>query len=190
MYEEILVPTDENDRAERPVRHRTPRRTRFVARLRSITRDLLVPTDWTGREVPDVSRDIQVQTDNASHRAIALASEHGARVHFLYVIDSRKYDTSIPSAVEPLEAEGEWVVQQMVDAGERAGVDAASAVEVGRPVRTIRAYADEHDVDLIVMNARDRGGLWPPFLGSLPERVSEHADVEVRTVPSDGGDRR
>lgn len=190
MYEEILVPTDESDTAELPVRHRTPRRIRFVARLRSIARELLVPTDRTGREMPDISREIQVQTDNASHHAVSIASECGGRVHFLYVIDSRKYDTSIPSAVEPLEAEGEWVVRQMVDAGERAGVDVVSAVETGRPLRTISAYVDEHDIDLIVMNARDRGGLHLPFLESLPERVSEHTDVDVWTVPNGGSGRR
>lgn len=189
MYEEILVTTDESDVAELPVRHRTPWRTRFIARLRSITRELLVPTDHTGQQVPDLLDEIQVPTDNASNRAIALASKVDARLHFLYVIDSRKYDTSIQSAVEPLEAEGERIVRHLVDAGERAGLDVASAIETGRPVRTICAYAEENDVDLIVMNTRDRVGLFPLLFGDLPERVSEHTGVDVWTVPSDDDQR-
>lgn len=186
MYEEILVVTDENDLAELPVRHRTTRRERFVGRLRSVALELLFPTSGSRRGVPDQLDEVEVPEDNASNRAIALAASHGARLHFLYVISTTKYDTSIESAVEPLEEEGETILEHLVEASERAGIETESTVAVGRPLRTVRDYIDEHGIHLVLVNEREDPGLLPRLLGDLGSRLAERTDAEVRVVPAPG----
>lgn len=135
----------------------------------------------------DLDHEVQVPTDNASSHAIALAARHDARLHFLYVISSRKYDTSIQSAVVPLEEEGEAILEHLVEASERAGVETVRAVEVGPPIRTIAEYVGEQDIDLVVVNERGHRGVVSRILGSLSERLAAQVDVEIRTVPSGDG---
>lgn len=182
MYTDILVATDRSDVAERSLRQRVPRKRRFINRLKGVTREVLVPTDPAG-QYQDVVDAIEVRTDNATHHAVDLAEFYGARLHVLYVIDSLRYDTSLESAVEPLEEEGEAVLEGIVRTAEGVGVPVTSTIEVGRPTRLILAYADDHDVDLIVLNARSRGGLQSHIWGSYVSSVIRRADVPVYSVP-------
>lgn len=133
---------------------------------------ILVPTD--GSETADA----------AMAEAIDLAAEHGAEVHVLYVVNTRYYDTSIESAVDPLREEGQRHLDRLADAAAEAGVPVTTAVEVGRPARTILEYVDDHGVDLVVMGTRGRGGLRRRVLGSVTEHVVSHADVPVQVVPA------
>lgn len=57
-----------------------------------------------------------------------------------------------------------------------------TAVEVGRPARTIVDYSDEHDVDHIVMGSHGRKGLDRLLTGSVAEHVVRHASVPVTVV--------
>ena len=134
---------------------------------------ILVPTD--GSE----------SAEAAMEHAIGLAETVGAEVAVLHVIDTRRYDTSIDSAVEPLEREGEKYLDRLLRMAEGTGVPAITAdVVIGRPARAILAYAADHDVDLVVMGTRGAGGLARRLLGSVTAYVVTHADVPVHVVPS------
>jgi len=135
-------------------------------------RRILVPTD--GSETAAA----------AMEEAIDLASTDSAEVHVLHVIDSWHYDTSIESAVEPLREEAEPFVERLAGLAEAAGVPVTTAIEVGRPAHHVLEYADDHDVDLIVLGTRGRGGLPRRLLGSVTQYVVAHAEVPVHVVPA------
>jgi len=133
---------------------------------------ILVPTDGS-------------ETATAAMReAVALAARDDAEIYVLTVINTRTYDTSIESAVEPLRKRGEGFVDNLAALANDAGVTVTSAVELGRPARTILDYATDHEVDLVVMGTTGRGGLERRLLGSTTEYVTAHAEVPVHVVPA------
>jgi len=67
-------------------------------------------------------------------------------------------------------------------------LDLTTAVEVGAPYSVILEYADDHDVDLIVMGTHGRTGVERYLLGSVAEKVVRLADQPVVTVRADGGE--
>ena len=65
---------------------------------------------------------------------------------------------------------------------EERGVEVTTAVETGRPARVIVEYADEHDVDHVVMGTQGREGVSRLLTGSVAEGVVRHATVPVTVV--------
>lgn len=55
-------------------------------------------------------------------------------------------------------------------------------IEVGRPSRTIVRYAEENDVDHIVMGSHGRSGVARVLLGSVAETVVRRSPVPVTVV--------
>jgi nucleotide-binding universal stress UspA family protein len=137
---------------------------------------ILVPTDGSPT------------AEAAMEHALEIAGRYGGEVHVLHVISTRRYDTSIESAVAPLRERGEEYVERLAAAAADAGVAVTGAVEVGRPARLLLEYVDDHDVDLVVMGTRGRGGLQHRLLGSVAEYVVTHADVPVQVVPAERTD--
>ncbi|MEF8775972.1 MAG: universal stress protein [Haloarculaceae archaeon] len=119
----------------------------------------------------------------AIDHAVDLATRYDADVRVISVVNSRVYDTSIQSAVEPLREQGEAYVDRLETAATDAGVPVTTDVEIGRPGARILEYVDDHDVDLIVMGSRGRGGLPRRLLGSVTNYVVTHATVPVHVVP-------
>jgi nucleotide-binding universal stress UspA family protein len=56
-------------------------------------------------------------------------------------------------------------------------------VLIGRPDAEIVAYADKSAADLIVMGTHGRSGIGHAILGSVAERVVQHAHRPVLIVP-------
>lgn len=67
------------------------------------------------------------------------------------------------------------------------GIELRTALEEGRPAKTITEFADRWAFDLVVMGA---GQGRAPLLGSIAERVVRTSDVPVMVVPlvSEGGE--
>lgn len=139
---------------------------------------------------------ILVPTDGSAHaeaameQAIGLARQYDAEIHVIHVSNSRRYDTTIDSMIEPLRKEGKEHIETMVESATDANVPVTSAIEVGRPARVILTYIDENDVDLVVIGTRGRGGLPNRLLGSVTNYLITHADVPIHVVPpaGDAGD--
>ncbi|MFB6153886.1 MAG: universal stress protein [Halodesulfurarchaeum sp.] len=69
------------------------------------------------------------------------------------------------------------------EARELAGeVEVDTDTEVGRPSRAIVEYAEEHDVDHIVMGSHGRSGVTRILLGSVAEAVVRRSPVPVTIV--------
>jgi len=136
---------------------------------------ILVPTDGSDTASTAVSA------------AIDFAARDGAEIHVLHVINTRYYDTSIDSAVEPLRERGERYVDDLAKLARDADLSVTTAVELGRPARVILDYIDDHGVDLVVMGTTGRGDLERRLLGSTTEHVVTHAPVPVHVVPARQG---
>ncbi|WP_137285625.1 universal stress protein [Halorussus salinisoli] len=62
------------------------------------------------------------------------------------------------------------------------GVELDTATEVGKPARTMLEYADEHEIDQIVMGSHGRTGVERVVLGSVAESVVRRAQIPVTVV--------
>lgn len=61
-------------------------------------------------------------------------------------------------------------------------VSLSSEIEIGDPSRHIVRYADENDVDHIVIGSHDRSDLSRLLLGSVAERVVRRSSVPVTLI--------
>jgi nucleotide-binding universal stress UspA family protein len=122
----------------------------------------------------------------AINEAVELANLSGATLHGLYVVDTRDYNTLPESkwvGVEAaFEAEGETATAAVVDAAAEYGIPTRTRMERGIPHEEILAYAEENDVDLIVMATHGRTGLDRFLLGSVTEKVIRGASVPVHVM--------
>ena len=134
--------------------------------------DILVPTD--GSEA----------VDRALEHALRLASDHDATVHALYVVDRRITTANSgdlhDEVVADLEAQGDEAVSAVADAAAEAGLDVETHVAHGTPDREIVAYADEAEIDVIVLSPEGKSPRERiRSLGSVSDRVADDASVPV-----------
>jgi nucleotide-binding universal stress UspA family protein len=125
-------------------------------------------------------------TETLAHAA-SIARDNDATLHGLYVVDKRLYlaaDKSNQDEVrQSLEEEGEVALDDIVVGGEESGVEVVTTMEEGIPHKTITDYAEEEDIDLIVMGTHGRTGRdRVANLGSVTERVVQSAPVPVLVV--------
>jgi len=83
---------------------------------------------------------------------------------------------------ERARAEAEEVLSAATDVAADYGVSVSTAVEVGEPWRTIVAYAEDHDVDHIIMGSHGRRDDSPVPLGSVAQAVMRRSPVLVSIV--------
>ncbi|MFB6141738.1 MAG: universal stress protein [Halorientalis sp.] len=122
--------------------------------------------------------------ERAFEHVLDVAAAHGATVHVLAVADTaRDSVTQVRGeVVDALETEGEETVAAAADRASERGVETVTEVLQGDPASTIVDYADDRDVDLVVMPTRGRTGLSRLLLGSVTERVVRQAEVPVLTL--------
>ena len=136
---------------------------------------ILVPTDGSD------------QSERAFEQALDLALTYDAELHLLNVVDVSALAGEFDSVavVDSLEESGRKMTHRLRDRAEEAGVETVETlVREGVPYSTILDYADDNDVDLIVMGTHGRTGLDRYLLGSVTERVVRKSDVPVLTIRS------
>jgi nucleotide-binding universal stress UspA family protein len=120
----------------------------------------------------------------AVEQGVGLARETGAGLHVLFVLEDVPYaPETMDDAVEgQLREIGEAAIEEIEERAEAAGVDLVTEMREGVPHETILEYAEEADVDAVVMGTHGRSGLDRYLLGSVTERVVRAAEVPVLTV--------
>lgn len=73
-------------------------------------------------------------------------------------------------------------LEEAHEMAKKEGHDIATDVSTGKPSEEILEYADEEDVDLIVMGRQGETGLSRVLLGSAAENVARHSDRPVTLV--------
>jgi nucleotide-binding universal stress UspA family protein len=119
-----------------------------------------------------------------------LARTFEARLEVLHVADNvyvtygpETYALAIPDLQREIEEAGQRQVDDLLSEGDRVAFHAKGVVVTAvAKAETIVAYAQGHDVDLIVMGTHGRGALGHLFMGSVAERVVRTAACPVLTV--------
>ncbi|WP_255148743.1 universal stress protein [Halorarius halobius] len=134
---------------------------------------------------------VPIDGSDGADDAVAYVYEEfpDATVTLLHVINPSRAgygaQAGIPSFSEEWYEEAEAAAAELFeDAGADApaGVTVETATEVGQPSNVIVEYADEHDVDGIVMGSHGRKGVSRILLGSVAETVVRRAHVPVTVV--------
>ncbi|MCD6291466.1 MAG: universal stress protein [Anaerolineae bacterium] len=143
----------------------------------AIFRHILVPTDGSEASMA------------AGRLAIRLAVLQGARVTFVYVVDTAIVEElaasagKVASMVEhELGVTGQRYLDHLSRLAEEAGLTANQVVRHGIPYEEVSALADEQSVDLIVIGQVGRYGPRRILIGSVTERVIEYAPCPVLVV--------
>lgn len=126
---------------------------------------VLVPTDGS-----DVTR-------RAIEHGMTIADRFDATVHALSVRVEGPYDTP-----EEAQRGAEEAVSVVEAEATDAGLDVVTEIREGTPHEEILTYAEEADVDMIVMGTKGRTGIDRVIVGSVAEQVARNADVPVVTV--------
>jgi nucleotide-binding universal stress UspA family protein len=77
-------------------------------------------------------------------------------------------------------------VAQKADELKKEGIAAQPVVVSGNPADKILDYANENQVDLIIMSTHGRSGISRWAFGSVAEKVVRHATVPVLTISPSG----
>ncbi|MFC7227055.1 universal stress protein [Salinirubellus salinus] len=124
------------------------------------------------------------EADRVFEFVLDVAEAHGTTVHVLNVADTNvtsHADTST-GTVDILVDEGDRIVGEAATRARKRGVDVVEAVVQGVPHSTITEYAEDKDVDAVVMPTHGRGLVGRFLVGSVAEKVVRTADVPVLTV--------
>ena len=139
-----------------------------------------------------LATDGTVASEDATSHAIDLAATHDAELHALFVVDESIYtaysgDEYVDSAEGPehgLIEHGRKTLEAVRADAEDRGIEVTTTVQHGDPVETITDYADDHDVDLIILGTKRRSAEYRALLGSVTDRVlrlTSHPALVVKT---------
>ena len=138
-----------------------------------------------------VATDFSEPSDAALAYGRELARTFGAALTVVHVVDevmSRGYglDGGVMLSDPQYQIQVEADARRRLDAaieGEDHAITATARVLMSRsPASAIVSYADESNIDLIVMGTRGRGGVAHLLMGSVSERVVQTAPCPVLTV--------
>jgi nucleotide-binding universal stress UspA family protein len=126
-------------------------------------------------------------------QGMELAKLMGAKVYVLYVLDKNAY---IPPSLETpihlgsnwdimeetLRQEGDNAIQYANDIAEDKGIDFEGVVMEGNPADAILEFAEQKEVNMIIMGTLGKGGLERFLLGSVTDKVVRHSKISVLIV--------
>jgi nucleotide-binding universal stress UspA family protein len=143
----------------------------------TIFRHILVPTDGSESSVA------------AGRMAVRLATVHGARITFVYVIDdsvveglmraSRRTETQVR---DELEQKGLHYLHYLMRLAASAGVMSAQETRFGKPYHEIHVLARARGVDLIVMGRASHPRPQQLRIGDVTTRVLDRSPCPVLVV--------
>lgn len=144
-----------------------------------MSRHVLVPLD--GSRPSWAALDHAIESHAGDHITVLHVIDPAAG---LYTgVDGGYYD---PNAFDRARGRGESLCgearDRIAEAGAREATDVDTAIETGRPARTIVEYANDHDVDHVVMGSHGRSGVSRILLGSVAETVVRRAPVPVTVI--------
>ena len=137
-----------------------------------------------------VGTDGSEPAEQAVREAIRIAARDGAQLHIVTsfhdpaMFRERLASGAATSSINLREV-GDSVTARAVRAAEAEGVEVRSHAHEGDPAETILNIASEQNADLIVVGSRGLSGIRRFLLGSVSQKVSEHATCNVMIVRTD-----
>ncbi|HHV24120.1 MAG TPA: universal stress protein [Methanosarcina sp.] len=141
----------------------------------------------------DLYRNIVIATDGSenSQRAIScgieIAKLSGATVHALYVVDtpsiiSETWTAGKEVVHELIISEGKKVLSRVKKITEDSGVEVKEVLLEGHPSEEIINFAENNNMDLIVMGTLGKTGIEKFLMGSVAENVVRNSKIPVMVV--------
>lgn len=119
----------------------------------------------------------------------ALKTHPDADFHVLHVTDPMEWIYSdefggeySPEAHEHAKETAERLLDRARATADEHGVGIETVISTGKPARMIVKYADENDIDHIVIGSHGRTGLARVLLGSVAETVVRRSGASVTVV--------
>jgi len=144
----------------------------------------------------DFFRSIVIATDGsentwkATSYGIKIAKLSGATVHALYVMDTSSVSQSWTAGkeiiYEILKKEGQKATSKVKECGGASDVEVKEVILEGHPSREIIDFAEDNEIDLIVMGTLGKTGLDKFLMGSVAENVVRNSKVPVMIVRGEG----
>jgi nucleotide-binding universal stress UspA family protein len=143
-----------------------------------------------------IATDGSENANKAASSAIEIARLTGAKLYAINVMPNVPHVTYFGVPIEPpkkfsidekefyqhIEADGKRSLDTVEAMGEKAGVKVETVLAQGHPGSEIIAFAENNNIDLIVMGTLGRGGIDRILMGSVAEDVVRHAKTRVMVV--------
>jgi universal stress protein A len=132
-----------------------------------------------------VPHDFSDTSTEAVRYAIALSRNFSARLYFLHVGHDavNQFEMEFPIGLEDALDDGvRERLLRIVTPRENAELGPVFAVRPGSPAAEIVRYAEDEDIDLIVMGTHGRGFMGHMMMGSVAEKVVRTGPCPVLTV--------
>jgi nucleotide-binding universal stress UspA family protein len=123
--------------------------------------------------------------------AIEISKLGQVKLYAVYVISMGDYYSSmslsldvewIKAMEEHLKIESEEAIAYVVNAGREANVEVEPVILKGNPANEIVDFAEQNDIDLIVMGTHGKSGIQRFLIGSVAENVVRHSKTSVLVV--------
>ncbi|MDQ7844124.1 MAG: universal stress protein [Armatimonadota bacterium] len=132
-----------------------------------------------------IAHDGSAQARRAVEVGVDLAARYGATVTVLTALHVPAFPATMGEVQEATQEQRRVVERFQREAVEYArlhGIDPRLEIVVGHPAEAIVEYARAHGMDLIVMGHRGMSNLQRFFVGSVADRVVDHAPCMVLVV--------
>jgi nucleotide-binding universal stress UspA family protein len=138
---------------------------------------ILIPTDGSD------------PAKSAVKMALGLAETHGATLHALFIVDQPtsvsgmgEGFSGLDDLLDALEEKGHQTTEAIAEQARERDIETTAAVRRGNPHDDILTYANDSDIDVIVMGTHGRTGVKRALLGSVTEDIVRHSEIPVLTV--------
>jgi nucleotide-binding universal stress UspA family protein len=129
-----------------------------------------------------IAHDGSAEGGRAVEAGIDLSLRYGAKATLLTVIHHPGYAGTVGEVQEADEEARQFagrIQREAIEAGRLRGLDMGAVIMSGHPAEAIVDYARRHDIDIIVMGHRGMSNLQRFFVGSIADRVVDHAPCMV-----------
>ncbi len=128
---------------------------------------------------------------SAADQALSLAEKYNAKLHLIFVLEKtppilaiRTLDLSEESIKESIEADAKQRLEEAVKKIKKEGIEILPVLKKGIDYVEINKYAEENNIDLIVLATHGRTGVLHTLIGSVAEKVIRHSKCPVLVVSS------
>ena len=127
-----------------------------------------------------------------SERALTYAIENFAEAALTTIYVINPIDSVIDVEAGGLPVAEDWyenaqdrasrIHTRATDLAAEHNLELSTVTEVGRPARAILKYADDQEIDQIVLGSHGRSGIDRALLGSVAETVTRRARIPVTVI--------
>lgn len=143
-------------------------------------KNILLPTDFSNLSL------------SAASYAVDLASQYDAKIHLLYVLEKtppiltiRTLGLSEEKIIKSIEEDAKRLMEETLEKIKKTGnnkIKIDGIIKKGIDYQEITKYADDNNIDLIVIATHGNTGLLHTLIGSVAEKVIRHSKKPVLVI--------